>query len=207
MGFCTHATTTAVIPANAGIHNHRASFEAGEPLDLGKLHPPRRMGPGVRRDDDEVGPLSHLKQLEGRATAASRRVTPECCIGRSLRSKTEGAGKTGCWPQPMAPVREKMHGAGTTGTTGAFRPSLRDGWNGVLRALPGDRALLPPSPARAAKQQRRLDLSVERPGPHDFSVRKNAGRPPSPLRPPHPAPTFVTTRTPLRDEAGCGQYC
>jgi hypothetical protein len=28
------------------------------------------------------------------------------------------------------------------------RPSLRGGWNGVFRALPGDRAFLPPSPAR-----------------------------------------------------------
>src|SRR5262245_10896509 len=29
-----------------------------------------------------------------------------------------------------------------------IRHSLRDGFNGVLRALPGDRAFLPPSPAR-----------------------------------------------------------
>jgi hypothetical protein len=39
------------------------------------------------------------------------------------------------------------------------RPSLRDGFNGVLRALPGDRAFLPPSPRemifREAWRQRR----------------------------------------------------
>jgi len=29
--------------------------------------------------------------------------------------------------------------------TGVSRPSLRNGFNGLLRALPGDRALLPPS--------------------------------------------------------------
>ena len=34
-------------------------------------------------------------------------------------------------------------------------------------------------------------------GPHDFAVRISAARPASLPRPPHPAPTFVTTRTPL----------
>ena len=32
--------------------------------------------------------------------------------------------------------------------TGSCRHSLRNGFNGFLRALPGDRAFLPPSPAR-----------------------------------------------------------
>ena len=35
----------------------------------------------------------------------------------------------------------------TTGTPEANRHSLHNGFNGFLRALPGDRALLPPSPA------------------------------------------------------------
>ncbi len=176
-----------VIPANAGIHNHRTSFEAGSSLDLAKPLPPRRMGPGVRRDDDGARPDSHLKQLKGRATVASRRVAPECCIDMSLRSKQRAQGRPGAG-HTHGPRARKMHGAGTTGTTGAFRPSLRDGFHGVLRALPGDRALLPPSPARAVKQQRGLDLSVERPGPHDFSVRKDAGRLPTSSQPPHPCP-------------------
>src|SRR5713226_2760347 len=34
-----------------------------------------------------------------------------------------------------------------TGSAEAVRPSLRNGFNGFLRALPGDRALLSPSPA------------------------------------------------------------
>jgi hypothetical protein len=38
---------------------------------------------------------------------------------------------------------------------------------GFLRALPGDRALLPPSSAIS----RQLDASVEASGPHDFAVR------------------------------------
>src|SRR5260221_8226268 len=40
---------------------------------------------------------------------------------------------------------------------------------GLLRALPGDRAFLPPSPAKVAF--RRLDTSVGVSGPHDFAVR------------------------------------
>src|SRR5260370_42574434 len=36
-----------------------------------------------------------------------------------------------------------------TGSAEAIRPSLRNGFNGFLRALPGDRAFLPPSPPRS----------------------------------------------------------
>src|ERR1700692_3568150 len=46
----------------------------------------------------------------------------------------------------------------------------RNGFNGFLRALPGDRAFLSPSPAKTCF--RKLDTSVEASGPHDFSVRK-----------------------------------
>jgi hypothetical protein len=44
---------------------------------------------------------------------------------------------------------------------------------GLLRALPGDRAFLSPSPAG---NSRRLDASVEASGPHDFAVRVGAVR-------------------------------
>ncbi|SHH14962.1 hypothetical protein SAMN05444169_6020 [Bradyrhizobium erythrophlei] len=46
----------------------------------------------------------------------------------------------------------------------------RNGFNGFLRALPGDRAFLSPSPAKTCFRE--LDASVEASGPHDFSVRK-----------------------------------
>jgi hypothetical protein len=48
----------------------------------------------------------------------------------------------------------------------------RNGFNGFLRALPGDRAFLSPSPAELLLRE--LDASVEASGPHDFSVRKNS---------------------------------
>ena len=46
----------------------------------------------------------------------------------------------------------------------------RNGFNGFLRTLPGDRAFLSPSLAKIAS--RKLDAGVEASGPHDFSVRK-----------------------------------
>jgi len=49
------------------------------------------------------------------------------------------------------------------------RHSLRNGFNGFLRALLGDRALLPPSPAEYFRE---LDASVGASGPHDFAVRE-----------------------------------
>jgi hypothetical protein len=45
---------------------------------------------------------------------------------------------------------------------------------GLYRTLPGDRAVLPPSPAEVACH--RLDASVEASGPHVFAVRINAVR-------------------------------
>ena len=45
---------------------------------------------------------------------------------------------------------------------------------GLYRALPGDRAVLPPSFAKVTF--RKLDASVEASGPHDFAVRFSAAR-------------------------------
>ena len=54
------------------------------------------------------------------------------------------------------------------GHTGNTRHSPRNGFNGFLRALLGDRAFLSPSPANYI---RKLDASVGASGPHDFAVR------------------------------------
>ena len=51
---------------------------------------------------------------------------------------------------PMASRATKSTRVRTTGTAESARPSLRDGFNSFLRALPGDRALLSPSSARCA---------------------------------------------------------
>ena len=89
--------------------------------------------------------------------------------------------------------------------TGNTRHSPRNGFNGFLRALPGDRACLPPSFAKIAF--RKLDASVGASGPHDFTVRFSIVRPHTFMyrhrrvhRIPHP--TFVTIAKRPSDEAG-----
>src|SRR6202035_1130816 len=73
---------------------------------------------------------------------------------------------------------------------------------GLSRALPGARALWPPSPAKVSLHE--LDTSVEVPGPHVCSVRFKCRRLRHHPRPPHPAPRFVTLRNaPLSGRDGC----
>ena len=90
---------------------------------------------------------------------------------------------------PAAPAASrakinKAHEHSHHGHTGITRHSLRNGFNGLFRALPGDRALLPPSPADI----RKLDASVGASGPHDFAVRSRRRSSAALPRPPHPAP-------------------
>jgi hypothetical protein len=108
--------------------------------DLRTTQSPVVMGPCVRRDDD-VG--TH-------ALAISRPIKPEFCQERSALS-SEGAGNAGRPMRPRSRVRRskvKKH-TRSSGHTGITRHSLRNGFNGFLRALPGDRAFLPPSPLRS----------------------------------------------------------
>jgi hypothetical protein len=68
-------------------------------------------------------------------------------VGRLL-CPGEGAGNAGCSMHPQPCVRnEKAHKRSYHGHTGNARHSPRNGFNGLLRALSGDRAFLPPSPA------------------------------------------------------------
>jgi hypothetical protein len=66
-----------------------------------------------------------------------------------LTLQTEGAGNTGCALHPRSRVQQctKQNAHEHTGSAEAIRHSLRNGFNGLFRALPGDRAFLPPSPA------------------------------------------------------------
>jgi hypothetical protein len=76
-------------------------------------------------------------------------------------------------PQPRG-QRNKSHTSVVT-TVAPESPGIpaRNGFNGFLRTLPGDRAWLSPSPTGLSRQ---LDASVEASGPHDFSVRFSAVR-------------------------------
>jgi hypothetical protein len=72
-------------------------------------------------------------------------------FARARPSESERAqGRPGTGWHPWSACRKKARGR-TTGSAEDTRPSLRNGFNGVLRALPGDRALLPPSLAKHAR--------------------------------------------------------
>jgi hypothetical protein len=67
----------------------------------------------------------------------------------SAPEKQRAQGKPGARrTRSLACELKKAHERRHHRFTGFTRPSLRNGFNGFLRALPGDRALLPPSLAR-----------------------------------------------------------
>ena len=91
----------------------------------------------------------------------------------------EGAGKAGCRLHPWVPCKQKSTGVGPQVSRTA--PAFPARWfYGLLRALPGDRAFLSPSPVRCARDinclmcghRHQVNASVGASGPHDFAVRK-----------------------------------
>jgi hypothetical protein len=98
---------------------------------------------------------------------------------------TKGVGNAGCPLHPRSRVHLVVVKRTRVTTSTPESPGIpaRDGFNGFLRALPGDRAVLPPSPADMSclnsvgpTQLRELDASVGASGPHDFAVRSSIVR-------------------------------
>src|SRR5882762_1703214 len=98
----------------------------------------------------------------------------------------EGVGNAGCPLHPRPRVHLVLVESTRVTTSTPESPGIpaRNGFNGFLRALPGDRACLPPSSADrfclspvGPTQLRELDASVGASGPHDFAVRCNISRP------------------------------
>ena len=115
--------------------------------------------------------------------ATSPRHAPEPLMNLSPK---EGVGNAGCPMHPQPRVHFVVVGRTRVTTSTPESPGIpaRNGFNGFLRALPGDRACLPPSSADmfclspvGPTQLRELDASVGASGPHDFAVRCNISRP------------------------------
>ncbi|CCD86120.1 conserved protein of unknown function [Bradyrhizobium sp. ORS 285] len=68
---------------------------------------------------------------------------PEACDRFAPANKAKGAGKAGPRLRPVARLRKKMQAAGTTGSAGQTRPSLRDGFNVCSVLSPGTGFLAP----------------------------------------------------------------
>src|SRR5947207_10824474 len=82
-------------------------------------------------------------------TSSSRREAPELCI---YLSPKEGVGNAGCPLHPRPRVHLCSGRTHTSNNEYTATPGIpaRNGFNGFLRALLGDRACLPPSPADIA---------------------------------------------------------
>src|ERR1700761_7070625 len=127
----------------------------------------------------------------GCGRAFSRRDAPEFCGIVSPHSR-EGAGNAGCAVHPQSRVELVTRGVVTTGPP--EHPAFPARWcYGLLRALPGDRAFLPPSPP--GRLPRELDASVGASGPHDFAVHVSAVRQERLRVHRIPRPTSVTIAT------------
>src|SRR5882757_3578231 len=119
-----------------------------------------------------------------RAFTISRREAPESCIYLSPPWRAWGMPGAHCTRGLVCTCSGKKHTSNNE-YTGTPDIPARNGFNSLCRALPGDRALLPPSPrgylacphpVGPTLPSTRLDASVGASGPHDFAVRSNISR-------------------------------
>jgi len=90
----------------------------------------------------------NFQTRSGRAFALPRREAPGLCVDRRPR-KQRGAGKTGCALHPRSRVQSAQKETHTSIQVQRRQSGLPCAVvYGLLRALPGDRAFLPPSPAK-----------------------------------------------------------
>ena len=93
--------------------------------------------------------------------------SPELCIIVSLKNRGRRECRAlGQRPRPRVRNEKSTRDSHHRSAKQSGIPCA-NGFNGFFRALPGDRAFLPPSPCETTK----LDASVEASGPHDLAVR------------------------------------
>src|SRR5882672_1136968 len=139
----------------------------------------------VGRRELELGPKPRIA-AHSQFRICLRDPAARCARGFAESSAHRGRGER---RMPVAPAASCALGSGRnaheyTSTPESPDVPARNGFNGFLRALPGDRAVLPPSPADmfclspvGPTRLRKLDASVGASGPHDFAVRCNISRP------------------------------
>jgi hypothetical protein len=93
-------------------------------------------------------------------SSRSRRASTRVLLGTSRSLNSEGAGNAGRPVRPQPVCNGSKHTVVTTVTPEITRHSLRNGFNGVYRALPGDEFVLSPSST---------DEGLSAPGRADFA--------------------------------------
>jgi hypothetical protein len=159
------------------------------------------MGPGVRRDDEQCGAfapdawswINFSNSQTTRHTPPPSRDAMRPSYARTTRPRGRGECRV-----PVAPAAsrvEKNTRVDHHGYTGSPGIPARNGFNGFLRALPGDRACLSPSFADRSTTltpaSGRQDHTTSPSASKRFRQRRR-------LRPPHPVPNVRDDRdTPL----------
>jgi hypothetical protein len=119
-------------------------------------------------------------------SALPRRAAPGL-LHDAVPRKQEGAGKTGCTLHPRSHVQKCKNKTHTSIQVSGGNPAFPAQWFYVLlRALPGDRAFLPPSLPRSLLPKNLTPAS----GRQDHTTSPyamSAARRTTPSRPPHPA--------------------
>ena len=150
--------------------------------------------------------VASLLAMTARHTSAiSPHVLREVWPARSALFRKEGAGNAGRPMRPIAACAEIVRCAHALVRSHRNHPAFPAQWfYGLFRALPGDRAFLPPSPLRSLHLTNLTPAS----GRQDHTTSPSASRiarQARPQRPPHPAPRFVTLRNaPPEERDGCG---
>ena len=127
-----------------------------------------------------------------------RELRPRLCC-RPPSSNSESAGNSGCWLHPRSAREEIARMRGSTNRFSRSSPAFPAQWfYDLLRALLGEPACLPPSPARYISIVANLAPAWARQD-HTTSPSANAAaRLSAHSRPPHPRPTCRDDRdTPL----------
>ena len=133
-----------------------------------------------------------------RSIATPRRDASELCMN-FFRPEERAQGNAGCPLHPQSVCKGRKHTVVTTGTP--EHPAFPAQWfYGLFRALPGDRAFLPPSSADCSANltpaSGRQDHTAS-PSATSVFVQRAFARP-TPLRPSHPTPNVRDDRdTPL----------
>src|SRR5258708_3723151 len=136
---------------------------------------------GVRLRIASHAPTSIFRQPKRFQTCLHALATQSARAVDKIFRPVEGVGNAGCPLHPRSRVHLVVVERTRVTTSTPESPGIpaRNGFNGLCRALPGDRALLPPSSADmfclspvGPTQLRELDASVGASGPHDFAVRE-----------------------------------
>jgi hypothetical protein len=158
------------------------------PREGGASSTPRLLGSITAASGILDRPPSRTMTIEC-AFAFSRRVSPEVCHRPYPRRESRAQGMPGARCTRGLVCQKTAHLAHTSIQVSGNTPTSPAQWfYGLLRALPGERAFLPPSPLRSLLLKSLTPASRRQ--DHTTSPYASVQSSTEQKRPPHPIPTF-----------------